>query len=142
MEGSFFLEKELSYKLVGYFYDIRNLYGNGLRENFFDRALSEVLTVGKIPFVDKPRVPLYSRTTGQIISYRVPDKLIADKIIVEIKAKPFTSRQDINQANEYLRITPYEILYLVNFGEPQFRPVRIIQTNDRKPFLRSKITSA
>ncbi len=136
MEGKIFLEKDLSYKVVGCFYTVRNLYGSGLREEFYDKALGEVLVAGQLTFVDKPSVPLYSKTTGKIITHRVPDKLVADKIIVEVKAKPFVYRSDIKQINEYLAITPYEILYLVNFGEAQFKPVRIIQTNDRKPFLR------
>ena len=135
MEGVNFLERELSYKLVGCFYDVRNLYGSGLREKFFDEALDEILMKAGLPFVNKPRILLYSKITGKIISYRIPDKLVADKIIVEIKAKPFTSPQDAMQAKEYLSITSYEILYLINFGEPYFKPIRLIKTNDRKPFL-------
>ena len=134
MEGKI-LEKELCYKLVGCLYKVRNLYGSGHRENFYDRILNEVLAIENLTFIDKPRVPLYSLQSGKIISYIIPDKLIANKIILEIKAKPFLSAQDIAQTREYLRITPYEILYLVNFGALHFNPIRNIYTNDRKPFL-------
>ena len=134
-EGKVFLEKELSYKLVGCFYAVRNLYGSGHRELFYDRVLSETLALEKIPFIDKPRIPLYSMQTGKIISHIIPDKLVAGKIIVEIKAKPVASRDDYAQVREYLKITPYEILYLVNFGQTVFQPARNIYTNDRKPFL-------
>lgn len=134
MEGKI-LEKDLCYKLVGCLYKVRNLYGSGHRENFYDKILNEVLLAENLAFVDKPRIPLFSLQTGKIVSYIIPDKLIADKIILEIKAKPFSTTQDIAQVREYLRITPYEILYLVNFGEQNFNPIRSIYTNDRKPFL-------
>lgn len=130
-----FLEKDLSYKLIGCFYKVRNLYGNGHREILYDRALSEVLTSEKIDFVDKPKISVHSLQTGKKLSYMIPDKLIADKIIVELKAKPFLTGDDTAQAKEYLKTTKYEILYLVNFSEPEFKPLRFIYTNDRKSFI-------
>lgn len=129
------MEKDLSYKLIGCFYKVRNLYGSSHREVLYDRALSEVLVSEKIDFVDKPKISVYSLQTGKKLSYMVPDKLIADKIIVEIKAKPFLTEDDMAQAREYLKTTKYEILYLVNFSEPKFKSRRFIYTNDRKPFL-------
>lgn len=135
MEGGKFLEEELSYRLVGCFYRVRNLYGSGHREKFYDAVLGEALQEEKLSFFEKPKIALYSIQTGKQVSYIVPDKLVEGKIIVELKAKPFTTRQDIAQVREYLRITEYEILYLVNFGEKDFQPQRSIYTNDRKPFL-------
>lgn len=139
MEGDkIFLEKDLSYKLVGCFYKVRNLYGVGQREKFYDEMLGEVLELEGLKFIDKPKVPLYSILTGKIVSYRIPDKLVEGKIMVEIKAKPFFTKDDIGQATEYLKITGYQILYLVNFSESNFQPRRFIYTNDRKPFLLKK----
>lgn len=130
-----FLEKDLSYRLMGCFYKIRNLYGSGHRENFYDKVFNEVLNLENIKFIDKPKVNLYSIQTGKIISYIIPDKLVENKIIVEIKAKPFITSDDFGQVFEYLKITDYEILYLVNFAGGEFNPKRFIYTNDRKPFL-------
>jgi len=86
-----FLEKELSYKLVGCFYKVRNLYGSGHRENFYDKVFDEVLGLENIRFINKPKVDLYSIQSGKIISYIIPDKLVENRIIVELKAKPFTT---------------------------------------------------
>ena len=135
MEGKVFLEKELSFTLVGCFYKIRNLYGSNYREKFYDTVADEIFKEAALSIVDKPKIELYSFTTGKIVSHIVPDKLINQKIIVELKAKPFTAREDMAQVMEYLKITKYEILYLVNFGEKEFEPRRFIYTNDRKPFL-------
>ena len=137
MEGKF-LEQGLSYQLVGCFYTVRNLYGSGHREVFYDRVLDEVLAAEEIHFINKPRVSLHSIQTGNAISFIIPDKLIGGKILLEVKAKPFTTNDDMGQVLEYLRITEYEILYLVNFGEKYFQPKRFIYTNDRKSFLAHK----
>ena len=135
MEGKKFLEKELSYKLMGCFFKVRNLYGNGHRENFYDKALNEIFELEGLKYVDKPRISMYSAQTGKKIAFIIPDKLVENKIIVELKAKPFCSFDDINQVREYLKTTEFEIIYLVNFGENNFRPRRYIYTNDNKSFL-------
>ena len=135
MAEKVFLEKELSYRLVGCFYQVRNMYGIGHREKFYYAVLDEAMISAGLPFTNKPSVPLYSVQTGKKVSMIIPDKLVSGKIIVEIKAKPFTSTEDLAQVREYLHLTPYEILYLVNFTEAAFSPRRFIYTNDRKPFL-------
>jgi len=135
MEGKLFLEKNLSYRLMGCFYKVRNLYSGDHREKVYDEMLGEVLKEEGLNFADKPQIPLYSLQTGKKISFIVPDKLVENKIIVELKAKPFCNLDDINQVREYLKITEFEIIYLVNFGEKNFKPRRYIYTNDNKPFL-------
>lgn len=47
-----------------------------------------------------------------------PDLIIEEKILVEIKAKPFLLKSDTNQFWHYMRATPYKVGYLVNFGKP------------------------
>ncbi|MFA6534011.1 MAG: GxxExxY protein [Patescibacteria group bacterium] len=130
-----FLEPELSYKLMGIFYDLRNKYGRFRQEKVYDRALDEQLAINRLEFIDKPKISIYSMDTGQKIGLAVPDKLVANKIIVEIKAKPFTNQADERQIREYLQTSTYEIIYLVNFGEEHFQPRRFILTNDRKRHL-------
>ncbi len=134
-ETNNFLEKDLSYKIMGCFYDVRNKYGSGHRERVYDRVLSEHFELKNIRYISQPRIDIYSLDTGKKIAIYVPDKLVENKIIVEIKAKPVTSKEDQRQVIEYLKASRYEIAYLVNFGEEEFHPKRFIYTNDRKPFL-------
>jgi len=61
-----------------------------------------------------------------------PDLLSAPPSL--LKAKSFLTMDDIRQTIEYLKTTKYEILYIVNFGENNFKPKRYIFTNDRKIF--------
>ena len=135
-QGDSFLERELSYKLMGYFFDIRNQYGPYHQERVYDRVLQERLGLEHVKHTSQPKIEVYSLATGKKIAIYIPDLLVENKIIVELKAKPFTTRDDEMQGQEYLKTSAYEIIYLVNFGEPNFRPRRFIFTNDRKPFIK------
>jgi len=42
------LEPELSYKIQGIFYNVSNKYGQGLKEQIYQKALAEELTKNKI----------------------------------------------------------------------------------------------
>lgn len=134
------LYKELSYELVGCFYNVRNKYGNFHKEKIYHKALIEELDLKRIKFIFEPKINLYSLTTSKMISYYKPDFLIDGLILVEIKALPFTKKENIMQLFEYLKISEYELAYLVNFGEQKFEPKRFIHTKDRKDFLKLKIS--
>ena len=131
---SIFLEKELSEKLIGCFYDIRNKYGFNHRENFYQAVLIELFDLRKIKYLSHPKINKYSLETGKLITYYIPDVLVENKIIIELKAKPYLTTDDVRQTIEYLKTTKYEIIYIVNFTEENFKPRRYIFTNDRKIF--------
>ena len=129
-----FLEKELSEKLMGCFYDIRNKYGPNHRENFYHAVLTELFDLRGIKYISRPKINKYSLETGRLITYYIPDVLAENKIIIELKAKPYLTIDDVKQTIEYLKTTKYEIIYIVNFAETNFKPRRYIFTNDRKIF--------
>lgn len=130
-----FLEKELSSVLMKSFYDIRNKYGKWHNERIYDRALQEYYDREKVKYISQPRINIYSLDSGKVLGVYVPDLLIDDKIIVELKARSFVSQEEREKAIEYLKCSNYEILYLVNFKEENFKPQRFIFTNDRKSFI-------
>lgn len=129
------LHKELSYKIQGCFYNARNKYGMNHKEKIFHNALEEEFDLEKIKYVSQPRIEIFSLTTGKVMGIYVPDYLIADLIIIEIKASPFTTKDMEMQLWQYPKASKYEIGYLVNFGEKDFKPKRFIHTHDRKTFL-------
>lgn len=137
-----FPEKDLSYRLVGCFYKVRNQYGRFHNERIYDRGLNEELHLATLSFVDKPRIPVYSVTTGEQLGVYIPDKLVESKILIELKARSFIPREEYQKAVEYLHVSVYEILYVVNFGEEQFQPKRFVYSNTRKKFLLSSKKSA
>ena len=129
------LEKELCYKIQGCIFSVSSKYGKGLKEIIYQKALSEEFEKQRIKIEEQKRINIYSFDTGKKLGTYVPDFLVENKVIVEIKASSFTMKQDIEQQRSYLRISEYEIGYLINFCTPKLEIKRSIYTNDRKPFL-------
>ena len=61
-----------------------------------------------------------------------PDFIVADKVIIELKAEYPYVRREINQIFDYLRNCIYELGYYINFASPKLYIKRVIYTNDRK----------
>lgn len=129
------LEKDLCYKIQGCFFNVSNKYGRGLKEIIYQKALAEELDSKGIKFQEQKRINIYSFDTGKKLGTYIPDFLIEDKVIVELKASNYTISQYVEQQRSYLRISEYEIGYLVNFCTPKLEIKRSIYTNDKKSFL-------
>jgi GxxExxY protein len=128
------LEKELSYNIQKCFFNVANKYGKGLKENIYQKILAEEFKLLGLNYEEQKRIKIYSLETGKYLGVYVPDFVVEDKIIIEIKASIFTTKQDVEQQLSYLRISQYEIAYLVNFCTDKLFIKRSIYTNDRKPF--------
>jgi GxxExxY protein len=129
------LYKKESYKLQGSLLAIRRKYGRGLKESIMDKICEEQFLADKIPYVAKPKIKIYSLDTKKILGVYVPDFLIYDKILLEIKSVPIMPRIFESQLYNYLKCSEFELGYIVNFGSYEFDIRRRIFTNDRKVWL-------
>lgn len=130
------LYKELSYKLVGCFYEVYNALGPALKEQFYHKALCLEFKSKDILFSDKKRLKVKYKDVG--IGIYEPDFIIEDKIIVEIKSMLQMSSVFENQLYYYLKGTNYKLGYLVNFGSEKldirrriYDTTRYIRVNSR-----------
>lgn len=129
---SIFLEKDLSNKLYGIFLKIGKELGCNFKEEVYLKAIEAELKFEKIPYFKKPVIAIFSNTTGEDIGVFIPDLIVADKIIIEIKAYRCLMESFINQLIKYLEKSKYEIGYLVNFGTSYTQIVRRVFSNKRK----------
>ena len=111
------LYKDLSYKLVGCFYEVYNNLGSGFKEEIYQKALEVELERQKINFDSNKRLSILYKE--KIVGRYEPDFIIEDKILVEIKAIPEMSSSFEKQLYYYLKATKYKIGYLVNFGSKE-----------------------
>ena len=130
-----YLEKELSNQLFGLFVKVGKELGSNFKEFVYQEALKEELEVHKIEFKIQPKVSIHSFKNEKSLGFFIPDILIENKIIVEIKSLKHLSDDSVNQIMKYLERSIYEIGYLVNFGCSHTQIIRRIYTNDRKKFL-------
>lgn len=131
----FLLEEELTFKLRGIFIEVSRNYGYSYKEKVYQNILSKKFKVHKINFAQYPIVSVMDIEDGDQIDKYIPDFLVENKIIIEIKAQRYVASSHIDQLVKYLHSTKYEIGFLVNFGSPKVEIIRRIYTNDRKSFL-------
>ncbi|NQU77874.1 GxxExxY protein, partial [Candidatus Falkowbacteria bacterium] len=78
---------------------------------------------------------IYSFRTGKVLGKYIPDFIIDDKIIVEIKAVGYIPKNIENQLLDYLKNGKYELGYIINFSGRSLYRRRFICTNNRKDFI-------
>ncbi len=120
-------EKE-SYAIRGACYDVYKELRNNHKEIVYHNALFNDL-LSKMYKVEKnAQIPIFYH--GKKVGVYVPDLTINGIIVVELKCKPRITKEDLNQFWYYLRNTPYQIGFLVNFGaEGGIQICRRIHTN-------------
>ena len=108
------LYKELSYTLQGAFFTIYKTFNNAHKENIYHNALIEELRKLKINTQNQKQLPVYYQ--NKKVGTYVPDLIVEDSILVELKCKPRLTLDDIKQFWHYLKVSDYKVGYLVNFG--------------------------
>ena len=108
------IHKDLSYKVVGCFYEVYNELGPAHKEQFYHEALRIAFDGAGIVYKDKPRIKMQFRDKN--IGVYEPDFVIENKIIVEIKSVLNMPKVFEKQLYYYLRGTDFKAGYLVNFG--------------------------
>lgn len=108
------LYKELAYQIVGCFYEVYNSLGPGYKEIIYHNALGIEFIENKIIFEEEKKIAIFYH--NKKVGIYVPDFVIDDKIIIEIKAVDIMSKVYEEQLYSYLKGSEYELGYLVNFG--------------------------
>ncbi|MEM4188728.1 MAG: GxxExxY protein, partial [Candidatus Hadarchaeum sp.] len=116
-------------------------YGSGHKESLYQRAYAEELDANGILYKQEQPIRIYSPKTGKVVGVYRPDFIIADKIIVELKAMDLVPRKMIDRLFDYLRNSKYELGFFINFGGSRLYIKRIIYTNDRKRWQQSIVST-
>ncbi len=124
-----FPHQELTKKIIGIYYDVYNELGYGFLERVYQNAmLIELKKRGFQVECNKKLIVYYKQ---DIVGEYVPDIIVNDLIILELKAVEYLIEAHENQILNYLKATDCEIGLVLNFGkDPQF--IRKIFTNNFK----------
>lgn len=108
------LFKKLFCEIQGSFFSVYKSLRNAFKEKIYRRALKEELKERNLNFESEKRLNIYYRSIK--VGIYVPDLIIENLVLVEIKAKPFLIEEDRKQFWFYLKGSEYRVGYLVNFG--------------------------
>lgn len=109
------LYKDISHEIIGLAMKVQNRYGAGHNERIYQKALEEEFELKNIKYYSQPRLPVFSLQTGKKLGWYQPDLLVAEKIIIELKATPYTAPRFSEQIEQYLMTSDICIGYLINF---------------------------
>jgi len=121
--------EELSNKILEAYFNVLKHLTTGLLESVYENALCIEFDEMGIPYERQKRLSIYYK--GRNIGDFIPDIVVDNKIILELKSIPELTAANIAQLINYLNITHMKVGYLLNFGEGRDYK-RIL--NNKSPF--------
>jgi len=129
-----FLYKEQTYKIRGACFKIWKEFGGAFKESIIDKALTEELLKNGFVVENQKRIDIYYN--NKKIGTYIPDQIIDSIILLELKCKPFITREDKKQFWHYLKASSYKLGLLINFGSKNLEIHRRIYDKARAKLLR------
>jgi GxxExxY protein len=110
-------ENEISEAVIGAAIEVHRVLGPGLLEAVYEEALCREFIMRNIEFERQKPVPVTYKGATLPVGLRL-DLIVAEKVILEIKAKESLAPSDKPQLLSYLRLTERRLGLLINFHMP------------------------
>ncbi len=115
--GKLLYEKE-SYVIRGACFELYKELGYGHKEIVYHHGLEEKLKAADSELKIDKKKQLPVQVNGKKVGVYVPDLVINNSVLLELKAKEYLTKQDVHQFWQYLRATSFKLGFLINFGKP------------------------
>ncbi len=108
---------EVTEQIIGGAIEVHRALGPGLLESAYEECLCHELTLRGLPFERQRPLPVHYKGRRLDCGYRI-DLLVADAVVVEIKA--VNSIEPIHEAQllTYLKLGGWKLGLLINFNVP------------------------
>jgi len=103
--------------IIGAAIEVHRAIGPGLLESAYEACLCRELALRKIPFLRQVPLPVSYKDVNLDCGYRL-DLLVADQVVVEIKAVEKLDSIHEAQLLTYLRLSHCKVGLLINFNVP------------------------
>ncbi len=121
------LHPELSYKISGVLFRVHNKLGRFCREVQYGDLLGVEFKNAGLSFEREKVLPIQN-ISEKDVSNKV-DFLIENKILLDIKAKKFITKEDYFQMQRYLKCSKLQLGLIVNFRNTYVKPQRVINVH-------------
>jgi len=113
-------ENEIGTVIVETAIDLHRHLGPGLLESVYETVLAYELTAQGLPVQRQTPISIVYKTITFPEAFRADllsaDRVVADKVIVELKSVEQINNAHRKQIQTYLRLTNLKLGYLLNFG--------------------------
>jgi len=123
---------DLTYRIIGDAMAVHRERGPGPREDTFQRDLEVRFTASGLAYVAQKKIEVYDSVNGDVlIGYYIPDFIVEDIVVVEIKAlSGGLGNSHLAQVIGYLAVTGCPIGLLINFGTRSLQWKRVFPPED------------
>jgi len=116
---------EITKRVIGCAYADSNTLGAGFVEKVYERAMVVELRANGLAIAQQHVMSVNYK--GVVVGDYVADLVVANEMIVEIKAVKALDEVHAAQCMNYLKATGLRIALLLNFGKPRIELRRIVQ---------------
>lgn len=119
------INDELTYKMIGCAMKVHNTLGNGFQEVIYQHCLAIELEKTNVEFLREQELPIYYE--GVHVGTRRADFIVANEVIVELKAVIKVEDVHLAQALNYLKAYQIDKGLLINFGSTSLEIKRLFR---------------
>lgn len=127
-----FLYEQESYQLRGAIFEVWKRFKGIFKERVIENALKKELEDRKFSVACQKRIDIFYK--GTKVGTYTPDMIANNIILVELKAKPYLTKEDERQFWYYLRGSEYRLGFLVNFGTEKLEIRRRVYDKAREQY--------
>jgi len=125
-----FLYEDESYKIRGAAFEVwKNLKGL-FKERIVENALKRELQDKGLRVESQKRIDIYYK--GRKVGTYQPDMIVNGVVLIELKAKPFITKEDERQFWYYLKGSNFRLGFLINFGPKKLEIKRRVYDKARQ----------
>lgn len=117
------LEEE-TFQVINCAMEVLNTLGHGLLEKPYENAMVIELDLRDVPFVQQMRYEIAYK--GKVIGIYVPDLIVFNAVVVEMKSIERITDNELGQMLNYLRITRHEVGLILNFKRAKLEWKRVV----------------
>ncbi len=109
--------------------EVHSILGPGHPEAVYHEAMEIEMSLRNIPFTSEPKLEIYYKD-NKLQKYYVPDFIVYEGVVVEIKARSGIREIDRAQIINSLTCARKRIGLLLNFGEVSLKRERFINSRN------------
>ena len=119
------VEKQLCYDITGLCFKVHKELGRFCREIQYGNKLEEMLRTDKWEYLREYEIKNLAPDSPR---GNKADFVLKFKVLVDLKAKNFITKEDYFQMQRYLQASGLEVGLIVNFRESHLKPKRVLNT--------------
>ena len=119
---------DITYAVLGCAMGVHREQGPGKRENTYQRSMEARMTAAGVAYVAQKVLEVYDQDV--MVGYYIPDFVVEDVVIIEIKALSWLDNSHLRQIIGYMAVTGCPVGLLINFGRRSLEYRRIFPPKD------------